>query len=461
MVNLYLALLSTIKRAEDIPPITTLSLHIRTGNVLISPKHSQKHSDPALRKNQQYSDVNQLEASLYKPLFARSNQTAPEQHKPFDWQQEFPAIKRRGGFDIIIGNPPYLEHTHIKQEYAIQGYEEKSCGNLYAAVLERALDIRHTQQSYLGLIVPISLCSGERFQTLRHKLRQETSTLWLANFDIFPGRLFTHAFQRLSILLAQTRPSSEKHHSDHTLYVTRTHRWYMVERPYLLDKIIYTKVSTQNKQSHHFPKFASSLHEQIIQKMFHQAATHTIASMVKTMKTTFFVYYQEATNYWIKAACLIPFYKKNDHIMIPPHGRCLFFADEQIARCIMAVMNSSLFYLWFAAYSDGFHLSHALVKNFPLHPAIPDSHELLLLSKALEQDIQQHTRYATRNTRTTHLQQSEHRIELEEYCMSASKPLLDEIDRVLALYYGFTDEEVQFILHYDLKHRLPQRKKDL
>ena len=28
-------------------------------------------------------------------------------------------------------------------------------------------------------------------------------------------------------------------------------------------------------------------------------------------------------------------------------------------------MNSSLFYLWFATYSDGFHLSHALVKDFP------------------------------------------------------------------------------------------------
>ena len=35
-----------------------------------------------------------------------------------------------------------------------------------------------------------------------------------------------------------------------------------------------------------------------------------------------------------------------------------------------------------------------------------------------------------------------------------SKPILDEIDRVLARHYGFTDEELDFIINYDLKYRL-------
>src|SRR5207245_7684539 len=37
-----------------------------------------------------------------------------------------------------------------------------------------------------------------------------------------------------------------------------------------------------------------------------------------------------------------------------------------------------------------------------------------------------------------------------------SKPILDEIDRVLAEHYGFTDEELEFILSYDLKYRIGQ-----
>jgi len=31
---------------------------------------------------------------------------------------------------------------------------------------------------------------------------------------------------------------------------------------------------------------------------------------------------------------------------------------------------------------------------------------------------------------------------------------LDEIDRVLAKHYGFTDEELDFIINYDLKYRM-------
>ena len=38
--------------------------------------------------------------------------------------------------------------------------------------------------------------------------------------------------------------------------------------------------------------------------------------------------------------------------------------------------------------------------------------------------------------------------------MSTSKPILDEIDRVLANQYGFTEEELDFIINYDIKYRL-------
>ena len=35
-----------------------------------------------------------------------------------------------------------------------------------------------------------------------------------------------------------------------------------------------------------------------------------------------------------------------------------------------------------------------------------------------------------------------------------SKPIMDEIDDVLAQHYGFTDEELDFIINYDIKYRL-------
>jgi hypothetical protein len=36
----------------------------------------------------------------------------------------------------------------------------------------------------------------------------------------------------------------------------------------------------------------------------------------------------------------------------------------------------------------------------------------------------------------------------------SSKPILDEIDQVLAVHYGFEDEELDFIINYDIKYRM-------
>ena len=38
--------------------------------------------------------------------------------------------------------------------------------------------------------------------------------------------------------------------------------------------------------------------------------------------------------------------------------------------------------------------------------------------------------------------------------MRKSKPIIDEIDKVLAEHYGFTDEELDFIINYDIKYRM-------
>jgi hypothetical protein len=40
------------------------------------------------------------------------------------------------------------------------------------------------------------------------------------------------------------------------------------------------------------------------------------------------------------------------------------------------------------------------------------------------------------------------------FFVGKSKPLIDEIDAVLAAHYGFTEEELDFIINYDIKYRM-------
>ena len=40
------------------------------------------------------------------------------------------------------------------------------------------------------------------------------------------------------------------------------------------------------------------------------------------------------------------------------------------------------------------------------------------------------------------------------YYVRLSKPIIDEIDKLLASHYGFTEEELDFIINYDIKYRM-------
>ncbi len=44
-----------------------------------------------------------------------------ESHKPLHWFVEFFGIMRDGGFDVIIGNPPYVENSKIRNEFSLSG----------------------------------------------------------------------------------------------------------------------------------------------------------------------------------------------------------------------------------------------------------------------------------------------------------------------------------------------------
>ena len=46
------------------------------------------------------------------------------------------------------------------------------------------------------------------------------------------------------------------------------------------------------------------------------------------------------------------------------------------------------------------------------------------------------------------------KVEYDEFSPRESKPIIDEIDRVLARHYGFTDAELDFIINYDIKYRM-------
>ncbi|WP_456424770.1 Eco57I restriction-modification methylase domain-containing protein [Lutibacter sp.] len=78
--------------------------------------------------------------------------------KAFNWQQEFPHIFKKGGFDVVIGNPPYVfARDNISKElkdYYIKNYVSAEYQvNTYLLFIEQTIKIIRDTANY-GLIIP-------------------------------------------------------------------------------------------------------------------------------------------------------------------------------------------------------------------------------------------------------------------------------------------------------------------
>ena len=89
----------------------------------------------------------------------------------------------------------------------------------------------------------------------------------------------------------------------------------------------------------------------------------------------------------------------------------------------------------------------ALVRSFPV-PRWSNHGLWLRLWHALESSLDRNGMPKTITTKQGHT------IEYIEMNAAQSKPEIDQIDETLAKHYGFTDEELDFIINYDIKYRM-------
>ena len=370
-----------------------------------------------------------------------------ESHQPFHWYTEFYEImseEGNGGFDVIIGNPPWKEYSSVRKTYRLHNYTTLSSGNLYGICIERCLNLL-SPSGYFSFVVQLPLVSSSRMTSVRQVLREKASFISVVPFDDRPGRLFD-GLEHCRSTIFVCKVDRNRHTA--SLYTTRYQRWTTETRNVIFATLKFVAVS-ENSQIHPelFPKQGDEPLAQILCKV-RSVGESKIADFVRQATTKHFIFYQEAMQYWAKVTVGLPYYAKNGAVGAPAHGRFSYFDDEVTAYCVGAILNSSLFYLYFLAYSDGFHLSQGIVSDFPVREQILKDNSLAQLSRKLMTDL---TRKADTKTITTRAGDS---ISYAQFYGSKSKPVMDEIDHALARHYGFTPEETDFIVSYDIKYRM-------
>ncbi len=126
-------------------------------------------------------------------------------------------------------------------------------------------------------------------------------------------------------------------------------------------------------------------------------------------------------------------------------------ASREDAQAALAALNSSLFYWWFLILSDCRDLNRREIESFPLGlDRMPQATKERLgeCARRLMESFKRRKKRKQTRYKTTG------KVVYDEFEQKPSKPIVDEIDRVLARHYGFTDEELDFIVNYDIKYRM-------
>ena len=355
-----------------------------------------------------------------------------ESHQPFHWFSEFYGIINEGGFDAIIGNPPYLEQRQVN--YAPRNFKCFENGTVHAMCIERSLQLLHCH-GCMSMIVPLALVSTQRMQVAQEML-ENYHNAWYANYSWRPGKLFDTVNRALTIFVVT--PSKEGQ-----IFSTNYQKWISDGRDMLMFGLKFVEFQRQ-RPAFWVPKLGEQQERAILKKCLR----------VKTALGRFMnagnncVYYRtDGGLYWKIFTDFPPAFKVNDKA---GHStREVSFVIEKImVRSAIAILSSDLFWWWYTVTSNCRHLNPYDIKNFPVPESALKDPQLDILGIEYLEDIKRNSIMLVRQQKQTG------RIETQSFKIQKSKHIIDEIDNVLAKHYGFTDEELDFIINYDIKYRM-------
>ncbi|MGI6369957.1 MAG: Eco57I restriction-modification methylase domain-containing protein [Candidatus Kapaibacterium sp.] len=154
-------------RYSDLKVLPDLSNNIKSGNSLVG--------------NDYYDDNNLILLDL----------EAMRKINVFDWETEFPEIFKAGGFDVILGNPPYVNVELLDSDtktYLFSNYKTcKGRTDMYIAFIEKALSLLK-QNGEFSFIIPYAY-TNQNYAELSRKLLIEKYSVQeivdTANYQVF------------------------------------------------------------------------------------------------------------------------------------------------------------------------------------------------------------------------------------------------------------------------------------
>ncbi|WP_329382609.1 HsdM family class I SAM-dependent methyltransferase [Anaerofustis sp. HA2171] len=329
----------------------------------------------------------------------------------YDYVEQKPKVENK--YDIIIGNPPYVEDAKSDST------PEKKYGNIYANVLENAA-LQLKPGGVMGFIIPLSYVSTPRMQKIRDELYTTVPEQYILSYSDRPDCLFTSVHQKLCILLGRNKTG------ERDVYTGNYRYWYKEERYDLFNTAEVVK--NNYVENAYIPKLGTRLDTSVYRRI--NGFNTSIISLLEKNGEPLYLNMRAA--FWIKAFL-------NEHA--GAEYKTFKCENQDYANFCMCLLNSSLFWWYWICISDCWHITRKELLGFKV-PEIDDFTEVNRLAVALENRLEETKLYV--GTKQTEY----------EYKHKSCVDVIHQIDDYVNMLYGLTEEEGLYIKNFAYRYRI-------
>lgn len=341
----------------------------------------------------------------------------------------------QGGFDIVIGNPPYGAKTSDKEKELYKKYYEaaksykgisKGSTDTFAVFVNLGYNLL-AKNGNLAFIIPMAVTSSDAMTTLHNLLEKNCATIKVSSYSNRPKQIFDAACIRTSVFFFTKTLTTNNH-----IYTTKLQRRrYTDSIGAIIDGLGYID-SKELKLPGRYAKISLPVEKTILAKLF--ATGKNIADYADEKGKPF--YYRTSGGRYFNVISDAPTGSTQDKP---------YFVQNGLNSPIAAILSTSLFWFYCQVYTDGLHIKATEIDTFPLpdFARVPSAKSAAIRAKYaeylsdIERNVIRHTTF-------------------KEYKLRKSKHLIDQLDDLICPLYGLTAEETEFIKNYEIEFRVEE-----
>lgn len=300
--------------------------------------------------------------------------------QPFHWISEFydiiSAEDGNGGFDIVIGNPPYIAKGKI--QYKLQD-NSFSAPDLYGYVINRSLNLLNNNGMH-GFIVMHNIAFSNQFNQTRKLLRDKSAYCYFSFFARIPAGLFSGDVRVRNCIYIIKKDSQCPIKQ---FFTTRMHRWFSESRAYLFDKLQYVPFELEEV----IPMYFSILEKDLFANLRRFYQVRFLVDRNSQNK----LYFKQSAYNWVSVTKKpAPCFESSGEEIDQSQVKAICFKKKEILDDLMLLYDGKLFFAYWLTFGDEFHVTKddILSMDYPLDAlTAEDKSQLSKISNEFNEDL--------------------------------------------------------------------------